>query len=47
MAKMLFVIVVDINQDYIDELGFSEWLKKKREELSERFNTNKVFIVAL
>lgn len=47
MTKVVYVIVVDVKQEEIDEKGLSDWLKRKRAELSEEFETKKVFIVVV
>ena len=44
--KLIYIVAVDPEQYLIDELGFVEWIKKKRAELIEEWGAKTVTIAS-
>ena len=42
--KLIYIVAVNPEQGLIDEIGFVEWLKKKRAELIEMYHAETVTI---
>ena len=42
--KLIYIVAVPVEQERIDDFGFAEWLKLKREELMGLYNAKSVTI---